>query len=219
MIDRLGKYNLLEIIGAGVLGEVYRARDTQFGRTVAIKLVPDEIMRDEGRRARLVEDARAASALSHPSIATLFEIGEENESLFLVFEYVRGRSLREELGGKPMPARGAIDLAIQLADALAAAHAVGVLNRGLRPDTVVVTSKGRAKILDFGFADWTRRGAMDEAADAHSDIRALGAIVFEMLTGRPPAAGPQAPARERRGASGSPRATEPGGVQGAPPIP
>src|SRR5215471_6345918 len=123
MFETLGIYKVLDRIGTGSIGDVYRARDTRLGRTVAIKVVRPEIAGDPIRRARLMEDARAATALSHPSIAALYEVGEDQDQLFLAFEFVPGETLRAAIAGRPLNPRRAIDLAIQSADALADAHA------------------------------------------------------------------------------------------------
>jgi TolB-like protein len=216
-MDRIAHYNLLERIGRGGLGEVYRARDTKLGRTVAIKVLPPELASDPARREDLLRDARAAAALSHPNIAALFEVGEAHGRLYLVFEYVPGQTLHAIVGGRPMNPRRALDLAIQLADAVAEAHAAGIVHRDLKPENVLVTPKGHAKILDFGLAAWTRGGAArraaaagvetapgvglgtlaymspeqarGEAIDERSDIFSLGVVIFEMLTGRNPFVG------------------------------
>jgi len=220
MLEQVAHYNLLELVGTGGMGEVYRARDTRLGRTVAVKVPPDTIVRDARRRGRFLRDARAATAISHPSIATLFDVLKDGEDVFLVFEYVPGRSLAAEIGGRPLGTRTALDLAVQLAEAVAAAHGVGVIHRDLKPDNILITSKGRAKILDFGLATWTRGGAARDTAvtqlqagtdvvtgtlaymspeqaagsavDERTDIFSLGIVIFEMLTGRNPFARPGA---------------------------
>src|SRR5436305_6102548 len=128
MFETLGHYKILDRIGAGGLGEVYRARDTRLGRTVAIKVLPASIVADELQRERLLRDARAAIALSHPNIAALYEVGEDRGELFLVFEFVPGETLKAVIGGRPLNPRRAIEFAIQLADALAEGHAEGVLH-------------------------------------------------------------------------------------------
>ena len=159
MFETLGHYNILERIGAGGMGEVYRARDTRLGRTVAIKVLPADVAADPDRRARFLQEARATAALSHPNIAALYEIGEDQDQLFLVFEYVPGETLKNVIAGRPMNPRRAIDLAVQIADALADAHAEGIVHRDIKPDNIIVTPKGNAKILDFGLATWTTGGA------------------------------------------------------------
>ncbi len=199
MIESLGQYKVLEQIGAGGLGDVYRARDTRHGRTVTIKVLPDAIAGNPERRAQFLEDARAAASLSHPNIVTLYEVGEEAERLFLVFDFVPGETLTAAIAGRPLNPRRAVDLATQIADGLAEAHAAGIVHRDLRPDNIIVTPKGAAKILDFGLASWTGGGSpirtsyvapeqyRGEAPDDRSDVFSVGAILFEMLTGTAPA--------------------------------
>ena len=218
MFETLGHYNVLDRIGAGGMGEVYRARDTRLGRTVAIKVLPQDVAADPDRRARFLQEARATAALSHPNIAALYEIGKDQDQLFLVFEFVPGETLKNTIAGRPMNPRRAIDLAVQIADALADAHAEGIVHRDIKPDNILVTPKGNAKILDFGLATWTASGAerdhaatrMDTAAgttlgtvaymspeqalgervDHRTDIFSLGIVIFEMLTGKLPFSGP-----------------------------
>src|SRR4051812_2953402 len=156
--SRLGPYEVLAAIGAGGMGEVYRARDTRLGRTVAIKVLPDDLAADADRRERLLREARAAAALSHHNIAALYEIGEDQGHLFLVFEFVPGKTLRAEIGGRPINPRRAIGFAIEIADALADAHAEGVIHRDIKPDNIIITPKEHAKVLDFGLATWTAGG-------------------------------------------------------------
>jgi serine/threonine protein kinase len=216
MLDELGDYKILERIGVGGLGEIYRARDTRRGRTVALKVVPDAIARDAERRPRLLADARAASALSHPNIAALYEVGEDREHLFLACEFVPGDTLTSAIAGGPMNARHAAEHGVQIADALAEAHAIGIVHGDIKPDNIIITPKGSAKILDFGLAAWTKGGAERQAAaaaaftghsvpaaaaymspeqlkglpvDHRTDIFSFGVVLFEMLTGRRPFAG------------------------------
>ena len=188
MVDTLGQYKILARIGAGTLGEVYRARDTRLGRTVAVKLPGAELQADRERLDALSNDARAASVLSHSNIAALYEIGDEGGRLFLVFEFVPGETLKRVVAGRPINVRRAVNLATQLADAVADAHALDIWHGGLTSDTVMVTPKGNAKILDFGFVKWTSRPPAADA-DQRADIRALGTMLFEMLTGKQPEAG------------------------------
>jgi serine/threonine protein kinase len=174
MFETLGHYKILDRIGAGGMGEVYRARDTRLGRTVAIKVMTAGVAGDPERRERFLRDARAAIVLSHPNIAALYEIGEEQDQLFLVFEFVPGETLKTAIGGRPLNARRAIDHAIQIADALADAHVEGVVHRDIKPDNIIVTPKGNAKILDFGLATWTDGGAEREHAARADTVMANG---------------------------------------------
>ena len=217
MLDTLGQYKILDRIGAGGMGEVFRARDTRLGRTVAIKVLPEALAGDPDRRDRFLQEARATAALSHPNIAALYEIGEDQGHIFLVFEFVPGETLTNAIAGRPMNPRRALDLATQIADALAEAHTEGIVHRDIKPSNIIVTPKGAAKILDFGLATWTGGGveresaatmlatspgttlgtvaymspeqALGEAVDQRTDIFSLGIVLFEMLTGRLPFAG------------------------------
>ena len=214
MFETLGHYRILDRIGAGGMGEVYRARDTRLGRTVAIKVLPATVAGDGERRERFLQEARATAALSHPNISALYEIGDENGQLYLVFEFVPGETLTAAIAGRPLNPRRALDLSIQMADAIADAHAAGIVHRDLKPDNIIVTPKGHAKILDFGLATWTSGGiereqaatvvataagttlgtvaymspeqALGEAVDERTDMFSLGIVLFEMLTGRLP---------------------------------
>ncbi|PYQ78944.1 MAG: hypothetical protein DMG01_10195, partial [Acidobacteria bacterium] len=184
MVEQLGQYKILDRIGAGGMGDVYRARDTRLGRTVAIKVLSAAVADDPARRERFMREARAAAALSHPNIAALYEIGEDAGELFLAFEYVPGETLRALIGGRPLNPRRAIDLGVQIADALADAHAEGIVHRDIKPDNIIVTPKGNAKILDFGLATWTAGGAeRAHAADAATMMAtgtgtAIGTIAY-----------------------------------------
>jgi serine/threonine-protein kinase len=207
MFETLGHYKILERIGAGDMGEVFRARDTHHGRTVAVQVIVAEVATDPVQRARLIEDAGIAAGLSHPNIALLYESGEDQDQLFLVYEYVPGNTLKRTIGGAPLNPRRAVDLAVQIADALAEAHAAGVVHRNLSPDTIMVTPKGNAKVLDFGLAAWATRGAeqgspeheQGETLNQGGDIHSLGVLMFEMMTGRlPPAAAAPAPSTLNR---------------------
>ena len=210
----IGHYNLLEPIGRGALGEVYRARDTRVGRTVALKILEPALLAEETRRLALFDEARLAAQLSHPNIATLFEAGEADGVSYFAYEFAAGAPLRAEIAGRAMNPRRAVELCIQMADALAEGHAAGIVHGDLRPETVAVTAKGSAKLLDFGMWRWTRGGLTRRAAgrapealpdedagivsymapeqalggqmDGRADLFSLGTILYEMLTGRNP---------------------------------
>ena len=153
---RLGPYELLDSLGAGGMGEVYRSRDTRLQRDVAIKVLPATFSSDATRLKRFEREARAASALNHPNIVTIYEVGQSESTSFIVMELVDGKSLRELLSARPLPLRKVLSVAAQIADGLAKAHASGIVHRDLKPENVMVTSDGFVKILDFGLAKLTR---------------------------------------------------------------
>jgi serine/threonine protein kinase len=201
-IGVVAHYNLLERLEPAGPGELYRARDTRLGRTVAVRLLPADFPADPAARADLLTKARALAALSHPNVTTLFDAGEHHGRLYLAFEFLRGQSLRAEMAGRPMNVRRAVELAIQVADAVADAHAAGFVHGGLSPDSIVITAKGHAKIPAFELA--ARAGfdqnaadvrlhdydspeeARGQEADERSDIYSVGAVLYEMLTTRRP---------------------------------
>ena len=148
----LGPYEVLALIGAGGMGEVYRARDPRLERDVAIKVLPADRVADEGRRRRFVQEAQAASALNHPHIITIHEIDTADDRDFIVMEYVRGKSVDALIPRQGMRLSEALRIAIPVADALAAAHARGIIHRDLKPANVMVGTDGAVKVLDFGLA-------------------------------------------------------------------
>src|SRR5262245_33601180 len=150
--SRLGSYEILSLLGAGGMGEVYRARDTRLGREVAIKILPADRLADESRRLRFVREAQAASALNHPHIVTIYEIESHGPIDFIVMEYVRGASLDATIPRQGLRLGELLRIAIPVADALAAAHARGIVHRDLKPANVVVGVDGAVKVLDFGLA-------------------------------------------------------------------
>ena len=205
----LGKFEIVELVGRGGMGEVYRARDTRLKRDVAIKVLPADLARDPDRIARFEREARAASALNHPNIVSVYDIGRDNDTYWIASELVSGESLARIIEHGPLPPRKAIQIAVQIADGLAAAHAAGIVHRDLKPANIMVTREGRVKILDFGLAkhchapaDSTSSGLTEEGtvmgtpqymapeqlagkeADARSDLFAFGAVLYEMATGR-----------------------------------
>ncbi len=201
-IGVVAHYNLLERLEPAGPGELYRARDTRLGRTVAVRLLPATFAADEPARSALLDKARSLIALSHPNVTTLFDAGEHEGRLYLAFEFLKGQSLRAELAGRPTNVRRAVELAIQMADAVADAHAAGFVHGGLSPDSIVITAKGHAKIPAFELA--ARAGfekdaaevrlrdydspeeARGKPADERSDIYSVGAVLYEMLTTRRP---------------------------------
>jgi eukaryotic-like serine/threonine-protein kinase len=165
--SKLGPYEILSSLGVGGMGEVYRAHDPRLGRDVAIKVLPADRMADQSRRRRFVHEARAASALNHPSIVTIHEIASEDGIDFIVMEYVRGRTLAALIRRRGMPLPEALRVAIPIADALARAHAVGIVHRDPKPANVIVGPDGTVKVLDFGLAKLT---GSDDGSDDHRTV-------------------------------------------------
>jgi TolB-like protein/Tfp pilus assembly protein PilF len=212
----LGHYRIVELIGAGGMGEVYRAHDPRLDREVAIKVLPETVARDIDRVARFQREARAVAKLAHPNILEIWDIGTEDNVAYAVMELLEGSTLRSLITADGMSWQRAVEIAVAIADGLAAAHAKGVVHRDLKPENVFVTSDGRVKILDFGLArleepvdsegetrsatpEVTRAGAVmgtvgymspeqvrGEPADQRSDIFSLGCVLYEMVAGRGP---------------------------------
>jgi serine/threonine protein kinase len=210
----LGQYEIRSPLGAGGMGEVYRAYDTRLNREVAIKVLPESVTCDPERLRRFDQEGRAAAALNHPNILAVYQMATHEGVSYMVTELLDGETLRERLRRAPIPLRKAIDCAVQIANGLAAAHEKGIVHRDLKPENLFVTRDGRVKILDFGLAKLTQAkdssdvdptlteatvpgvvmgtvGYMSpeqvrgQAADARSDIFAFGAILYEMVTGNP----------------------------------
>jgi hypothetical protein len=206
----VGAYRVIREIGRGGMGIVYAAEDTRLGRTVALKALPPDYTQDPARRERLTREARAAAALSHPAVATIFALEEIEGSLFLVSELVTGRTLREELAAGPLPPQQLVPTLIEIASGLAAAHAAGIVHRDLKPENIVRRTDGQIKILDFGVArvdldDSTTTLRLTETGmavgtpgymapeqlaashvDARADIFAFGVVAWELATGEHP---------------------------------
>src|SRR5712671_5417124 len=153
---RLGPYEILAAIGAGGMGEVYRARDPRLRRDVAVKILPTVLSADADRLHRFEQEARAAAALNHPNILAVYDIGTEAGAPFIVSELLEGETLRERVASGPIPVRKATEYALQMARGLTAAHDKGITHRDLKPENVFVTRDNRVKILDFGLAKLTQ---------------------------------------------------------------
>lgn len=155
----ISHYRILKKLGAGGMGEVYLAEDTRLGRKVALKLLSDELTRNEDRLHRFEQEARAASALSHPNILTIHDIGEEGSVHFIATEYIEGETLRQHMARTRMSLREALDVSVQAASALDAAHQAGIVHRDVKPENIMIRAGGHVKVLDFGLAKLTERPA------------------------------------------------------------
>src|ERR1044071_5420607 len=208
----LGNYKILEKLGAGGQGTVYKAIDSKLGRAVVIKVLPEELTAKQANLKRFEREARLASSLDHPNICTIFDLNEISGVHFIAMQYVEGRNVRQLVNGKPLKLESALSIAIQTADALAAAHAQGIIHRDVKAGNVMVTSKGQVKVLDFGLAkllddeaartsgihhtELTEVGvpygtatyaapeqAKGDRVDSRADIFSMGVLLYEMLTG------------------------------------
>ena len=210
---KLGRYEIRSKIGEGGMGEVYLAHDTQLERTVALKILPADVASDHSRMQRFIQEAKAASALNHPNILTIHEIGQTDSSLFIATEYIEGETIRRHLTSPGMRLNEVLDVCIQVASALAAAHKAGIIHRDIKPDNIMLRRDGIAKVLDFGLAKLTGdqsvtvdtqvatwfktdpgkvvgtavymspEQARGTPVDARTDIFSLGVVLYEMVTG------------------------------------
>ena len=207
----LDHYQITEKLGEGGMGVVYKARDTHLDRFVALKILPPEKVSDPDRKRRFIQEAKAASALNHPSIITIYDIDQADGVDFIAMEYVAGKTLDELIPRKGMRLSLALKYAVQIADALARAHGAGIIHRDLKPSNVMVDEHGLVKVLDFGLAKLTETSgpeaktaatptgegtilgtaaymspeqAEGKKVDARSDIFSLGSVLYEMVTGQ-----------------------------------
>ena len=213
---KFGRYEIRSQLGAGGMGQVYLAEDTQLGRRVAIKLLPPETLSDEQARRRLVREAQAAAKLDHPNICAIYEVGEEDGRSFIAMQYVEGETLDARMKRKPLDLAESLAISVQVADALAEAHAHGIMHRDVKPSNIIIAARGQAKVMDFGLAKVVQKsGRIDteaetqtmltapdmilgtvpymspeqvkgEKLDARTDIFSFGVVLYEMLCGRHP---------------------------------
>jgi len=213
---RLGRYEIRSKIGAGGMGEVYLAQDTKLDRRVAIKFLPESLVADEQARKRLVREARAAAKLDHPNICSIYEVSEEDGRSFIVMQYIEGETLDVRMKRKPLEPSESLSIATQIADALAEAHAHGIVHRDIKPSNIMITPRGKVKVLDFGLAKiigdhaaidaeaetamfLTQTGVVmgtapymspeqlrAEPLDGRSDIFSYGTVLYEIISGQAP---------------------------------
>jgi WD40 repeat protein len=209
---KLGSYEVVEKLGEGGMGEVWRARDARLNRSVALKVLPTGMADDPTRRQRFEQEARALAALNHPNVVAVYDVGQSDGQAYLVSELVDGESLRKMIERGPVAGRKLIDIAVQAAEGIAAAHSLGIIHRDLKPENIMLTRDGRVKVLDFGLAKQNLAGGEEaatvllsqpgmvfgtvgymspeqvrgEPVDARSDLFSLGCVIYELAAGRRP---------------------------------
>lgn len=217
--QRIGAFEIVSLLGAGGMGEVYQARDTKLGRTVALKILAADVAADQERMRRFLQEARAAAALNHPNVATIYEVGESEGRRFIAMEYVEGETLAARIGGGPLECAEIVEIAVQVADALEAAHEKGITHRDIKPSNVMINSRGQVKVLDFGLAKMSKPSSLTQSSDVttqlqteigvvmgtihymspeqalgreldhRTDLFSLGVVLYEMTAGRLPFSG------------------------------
>ncbi|HYV05923.1 MAG TPA: serine/threonine-protein kinase, partial [Blastocatellia bacterium] len=216
MIETIGPFNIISRLGSGGMGEVYLAQDSRLGRKVALKILPESFSHDQDRVARFKQEAKAASALNHPNVATIYEVGEAEGIGYIAMEYVEGESLAAKISGRPLGSTEISEIASQVADALDEAHSTGITHRDIKSANIMLTTRGQAKVLDFGLAKlavprseglksdkpterltapgivmgtvqyMSPEQALGKNLDHRTDIFSFGVVMYEMATGRLP---------------------------------